>query len=92
MKEADVSNKEIENFIYVAETIGFFDLDEEKTYGVNLNIGEGQLDKSQSEWVSIKKGDSKIKTVCALFSGSHTPSVYNTMVWEAIRFGQAKSK
>lgn len=88
-KVVDATEKEIETFLKVAETVEFFDL--EDSYGVNLNLGEGALDVPMLEWVSIKTGEKK-KMVTALFCGSHTPGPYNTVVWEAIKYGQAKER
>jgi hypothetical protein len=87
IKETELKEKEIEQFLYFIEECGFYSLND--SYGVNLNI-EGAFDVPADGFVYIKTDDKK-KTVSANFCSSLTPGAYNAVIWEALTLSKLKS-
>lgn len=87
IKEIELKEKEIEQFLCFIKECGFYSLND--SYGVNLNI-EGAFDAPADGFIHIKTDDEK-KTVSANFCSSLTPGAYNAVIWEALTLSKIKS-
>jgi hypothetical protein len=87
IKEAELKEKEIEQFLYFIEECGFYNL--KNSYGANLKIESG-FDIPADSFIHVKTND-KEKTVSAIFCGSLTPGAFNSLIWEALTLNKLKS-
>lgn len=87
IKEVELKEKEIEQFLYFIKECGFYNLKD--SYGENLNI-EGGFDIPGDGFIHVKT-DNENKTVSACFSSSLTPGAYNSIIWEALTLSRIKS-